>query len=98
MEINRGTIEVHAQERLDASALGTDRGAQIEAFKRFLKLETERLRMRHRFGLGGAEIATGRSYQIDLVVTRVCQAAAASADRVAQRELAQCAVVAARFM
>ena len=93
MEINRETIEVHAQERLDGSALGADRGAQIEAFKRFLKLETERLRMRHRFGLGGTEIATGRSYQIDLVVTRVCQAAAA-ADRIAQRELAQCAVVA----
>ena len=94
MEINRETIEVHAQERLEGTALGADRGAQIEAFKRFLKLETERLRMRHRFGLGGAEIATGRSYQIDLVVTRVCQAAAAAADRVAQRELAQCAVVA----
>jgi [protein-PII] uridylyltransferase len=94
MEINRETIEVHAQERLDGTAMGADRGAQIEAFKRFLKLETERLRMRHRFGLGGTEIATGRSYQIDLVVTRVCQAAAAAADRVAQRELAQCAVVA----
>jgi len=94
MEINRETIEVHAQERLDGTALTADRATQIEAFKRFLKLETERLRMRHRFGLGGAEIATGRSYQVDLVVTRVCQAAAASADRVAQRELSQCAVVA----
>jgi [protein-PII] uridylyltransferase len=94
MEINRETIEVHAQERLDRAGLGSDRRAQVDAFKRFLKLETERLRMRHRFGLGGIEIATGRSYQIDLVVTRACQMAAADADRVAQRDLAQCAVVA----
>jgi [protein-PII] uridylyltransferase len=94
MEINRETIEVHAQERLDPAALESNRPAQVEAFKRFLKLETERLRMRHRFGLGGIEIATGRSYQIDLVVTRACQMAAAEADRVAQRDLAQCAVVA----
>jgi [protein-PII] uridylyltransferase len=66
----------------------------LEAFRRFLRLETERLRMRHRLGLGGAEIAGGRSDQVDLVVTRVCQVAAEDADREARRELAQCAVVA----
>jgi hypothetical protein len=31
------------------------------------KLETDRLRMRHRFGLGGLEIASARSYQVDQV-------------------------------
>lgn len=94
MQINRDSIQVHARERLDAPALAENPGGQVEAFKRFLKLETDRLRMRHRFGLGGSEIATGRSYQVDMVVTRVCQLAAARADRVAQRELQQCAVVA----
>ncbi len=94
MQINRDSIQVHARERLDAPALVENPGGMVEAFKRFLKLETDRLRMRHRFGLGGSEIATGRSYQVDMVVTRVCQVAAASGDRVAQRELQQCAVVA----
>ena len=50
--------------------------------------------MRHRLGMGGAEIAGGRSDQVDLVVTRVCQVAAEEADRTARRELAQCAVIA----
>src|SRR5258706_6081684 len=94
MQINRDSIQVHARERLDAPALVENPGGQVDAFKRFLKLETDRLRMRHRFGLGGSEIATGRSYQVDMVVTRVCQVAAARADPLAQRELQQCAVVA----
>jgi [protein-PII] uridylyltransferase len=94
MQIDRESIQGHARERLDAPALTENPGGQIEAFRRFLKLETDRLRMRHRFGLGGSEIATGRSYQIDMVVTRACQVAADRADRVAQRELQQCAVVA----
>ena len=89
MQINRESIPVHARERLDAPRLAENRQGQIEAFKGFLKLETERLRMRHRFGLGGSEIATGRSYQIDMVVTRACQVAAGSTDRVTQRELQQ---------
>jgi [protein-PII] uridylyltransferase len=94
MEINRDRIEGHARERLNGAAIGLDPRGQVAAFKRFLKLETERLRMRHRFGLGGIEIATGRTYQVDLVVTRACQLAAEEADRASQAELAGCAVVA----
>jgi [protein-PII] uridylyltransferase len=94
MEINRDRIQVHARERLEGAALGADPKGQVEAFKRFLKLETERLRMRHRFGLGGIEIATGRTYQVDLVVTRACQLAAEEADRASRAELMGCAVVA----
>jgi len=94
MQLDRDSIQHHARERLDVPALAESREEQIGAFKRFLKLETERLRMRHRFGLGGSEIAAGRCYQVDMVVTRVCQVAASRADRVAQRELQQCAVVA----
>jgi [protein-PII] uridylyltransferase len=94
MEINRDRIQVHARERLEGPAMGGDPKGQVDAFKRFLKLETERLRMRHRFGLGGIEIATGRTYQVDLVVTRACQLAAEEADRASQAELAGCAVVA----
>jgi [protein-PII] uridylyltransferase len=65
----------------------------VEGFRRFLKIEGERLRTRHRLGLGGTEIASGRSDYVDVLVRRVCQAAAA-ADRAAESELRQCAVVA----
>src|SRR5262245_1560161 len=94
MQIDRESIEVHARERLDTPSLAENPEGQVGAFRRFLKLETDRLRMRHRFGLGGFEIATGRSYQLDMVVIRVCQVAASRAAREAQRELQQCAVVA----
>jgi len=65
-----------------------------DELRRYLRLETERLRMRHRLGLGGAEIATARSYQVDLMVTRACRAAAEEAGPEAQPALAGCAVVA----
>jgi len=92
MDIER--LALPAPEHLDARVMGDSRADKVEAFRRFLKIETERLRMKHRLGLGGVEIATGRSDQVDLVVTRVCQLAAEDADRVARRELSQCAVVA----
>jgi len=73
---------------------GGDGPGSAGALRRYLRLETERLRMRHRLGLGGAEIATARSYQVDLVVTRACRAAAEEAGPEAQPVLAACAVVA----
>jgi [protein-PII] uridylyltransferase len=94
MHINWESIQVHARERLDSPAVSGNRAAQVEAFRRFLKLETERLRMRHRFGLEGLEIAAGRAYLVDVVVDRACRMAAAHLDRIGQRELAGCAVVA----
>jgi [protein-PII] uridylyltransferase len=66
----------------------------LESLRRYVRLETERLRMRHRLGLGGSEIATARSYHVDLVVRRACRAAAEEAGPGAQRELSECAVVA----
>jgi [protein-PII] uridylyltransferase len=71
---NQGRILDHASERLAAPE--GSRSEQIEAFKRFLKIETERLRIRHRLGMGGGDIAGGRSYLVDLVICRSCQIAA----------------------
>jgi [protein-PII] uridylyltransferase len=70
------------------------RRVQVEAFKRFLRLETERLRMHHRSGLGGREIATARSRQVDLVLTRICQLVMSEAGPAAEHDLKQVAVVA----
>ncbi len=88
------TIRSHAQERLQGAGVAAESAARVELFKRFLKLETDRLRMRHRMGLGGREIAATRAYQMDQVVIRACQLAAEAAGPGAAAELARCAVVA----
>ncbi|HEY8150709.1 MAG TPA: DUF294 nucleotidyltransferase-like domain-containing protein, partial [Vicinamibacteria bacterium] len=49
----------------------------VAAFRRLLKIETERLRIRHRFGRAGRDIAAGRSDVVDVVVGRACGLAAA---------------------
>ncbi|HUL76905.1 MAG TPA: hypothetical protein VL691_06545, partial [Vicinamibacteria bacterium] len=67
MRIDREQIEAHARQRLLGAAAPADPRGRLSHFKRFLKLETDRLRMRHRFGLGGLEIASARSYQVDQV-------------------------------
>jgi [protein-PII] uridylyltransferase len=66
----------HPGAGLDIPAAGLADAPPLEAFKRFLKVETERLRTRHHFGLGGREIARGRSDLVDVVVGRACQLAA----------------------
>ncbi len=71
-----------------------DRHLQLEAFKRFLRLESERLRMRHRSGRSGQEIASARSRHVDLVLTRICELVRSEAGGAAERDLAPVAVVA----
>lgn len=66
----------------------------LDGFKRFLKIETERLRIRHRFGLGGLEIAATRSDQADWILKRVCQVIAEDLGPSLRAELTQFAVVA----
>jgi [protein-PII] uridylyltransferase len=94
MGLDSESIRSHADERLAAAAEGTAHVQRVELFRRFLKLETDRLRMRHRFGLGGLEIASARSYQVDQVVAHACRIALAEAAPPARLALAGCAVVA----
>jgi [protein-PII] uridylyltransferase len=49
----------------------------LPALRRLLKTETERLRIRHRFGRSGREVAAARSDLVDVVVGRACGIAAA---------------------
>jgi len=67
---------------------------KLGALKRLLKVETERLRTRHRLGLGGREIAAGRSDLVDMVVKRACQLAAAEFTPLLAGDDLQVAVVA----
>ena len=94
MKIDREQIEAHARQRLQGEAHPADPRGRLSDFKRFIKLETDRLRMRHRFGLGGLEIASARSYQVDQVVAHACRLALTEADVEARLALAGCAVVA----
>jgi [protein-PII] uridylyltransferase len=92
MQLNFEKIRDHAEQRL--ADMPPETAERIESFKRFLKLESERLRMRHRFGLGGREIAQGRSYLADVVVSRACQMAASDLGPALKEDLSGCAVVA----
>jgi len=94
MRIDREQIEAHARQRLQEVGGPADARGRLRDFKRFLKLETDRLRMRHRFGLGGLEIASARSYQVDQVVAHACRLALADAAPESRLALAGCAVVA----
>ncbi|HEX6739368.1 MAG TPA: [protein-PII] uridylyltransferase, partial [Vicinamibacteria bacterium] len=80
MGIDLEAILSHAARRFDAGdgALA-GREAWLAAGRGFLKLETERLRIRHRLGAGGGEIAAARSYVVDLVVRHAWQRAAPEA-------------------
>jgi [protein-PII] uridylyltransferase len=90
----REAIRAHAQERLERAGADGEHVRRVDLFKRFLKLETDRLRMRHRMGLGGLDVAATRSYQIDQLVTRAAQVAAESAGPAAAAELSRSALVA----
>jgi [protein-PII] uridylyltransferase len=73
MRISLEKIQAHANEKLTAAMRAGTREELVELFRSFLKIETERLKLRHRFGLSGSEIAGGRSYLVDLVLSRAAQ-------------------------
>src|SRR5262245_25221892 len=75
MQTNIETILAAADKKLPYLGAGVSRLEQVEQFKRFLKVQTERLRMRHRCGSGGVEIARARCCLVDMVVRRACQSA-----------------------
>jgi [protein-PII] uridylyltransferase len=85
MRLEPEKILARAREELDEAA---GRDQLLVNLRKFLKLEAERLRIRHRFGLGGCEIARGRSYVVDAAVSRACRVAASEC------EPDECAVVA----
>jgi len=92
--MNQERILDHANERLASPETLVGRANQIDAFKRFLKLETERLRIRHRNQMGGVDIAEGRSYVVDLVICKVCQLAASELDPADTMDVSHVAAIA----
>src|SRR5215469_16630030 len=80
MQTNIETILAAADKKLPYLGAGVGRLEQVEQFKRFLKVQTERLRMRHRCGSGGVEIARARCCLVDMVIRRACQSALADSN------------------
>ncbi|HEY3132474.1 MAG TPA: [protein-PII] uridylyltransferase [Acidobacteriota bacterium] len=85
-------ILARAGEKLASVEASREQKKQTEIFKKFLKVETERLRIRHRLGLSGKEVAGARSHLVDLITSKAFRAATAVAP--VQGRLNQCAVAA----
>ncbi|MGD8728856.1 MAG: hypothetical protein PVF90_04090, partial [Gemmatimonadota bacterium] len=69
--MNQNGIEERAALHPDPATTPTQE--RVRSFKGFLATETDRLRARHEFGLGGKEIAQGRSHLVDAVVAQTCR-------------------------
>jgi [protein-PII] uridylyltransferase len=75
MQINLATIEQHAGEKLRRIENQPSSAERLVALKKFLKIETQRLHLRHRFGIGGSQIVAARSLIVDLLIRRIARAA-----------------------
>ena len=75
MQINLETIEQHAGEKLRRIDSQTSSADRLIALRKFLKIETQRLHLRHRFGIGGSQIVAARSLIVDLLIRRIARAA-----------------------
>src|SRR5262245_40618601 len=75
MQINLATIEQHAGEKLRRIENQPSSAERLIALKKFLKIETQRLHLRHRFGIGGFQIVAARSLIVDLLIQRIARTA-----------------------
>ncbi|MGH9938404.1 MAG: [protein-PII] uridylyltransferase [Blastocatellia bacterium] len=75
MQIDLIKIQRHAGEKLRKIENQPDSAQRIIALKKFLKIETQRLSLRHRFGVGGGQIVQARSLIADLLIERIARTA-----------------------
>jgi [protein-PII] uridylyltransferase len=75
MQINLAIIEQHAGEKLRRIKKQHNSAERLAALKKFLKTETQRLRLRHRFGIGGGPIVTAHSLIVDLLIQHLAHTA-----------------------
>src|SRR5215467_2255120 len=75
MQIDLFTIERHAGEKLRKIENQPNPAQRLVALKKFLKIETQRLSLRHRFGIGGGQIVQARSLIVDLLIERIARTA-----------------------
>ncbi|MGH9767683.1 MAG: [protein-PII] uridylyltransferase [Blastocatellia bacterium] len=75
MQIDLITIQRHAGEKLRKIENQPNPAQRIVALKKFLKIETQRLGLRHRFGVSGEQIVRARSLIVDLLIERIARTA-----------------------
>jgi [protein-PII] uridylyltransferase len=75
MQIDLLTIQRHAGEKLRKIESQPNPAQRLVALKKFLKIETQRLSLRHRFGIGGEQIVQARSLIVDLLIERIARMA-----------------------
>jgi [protein-PII] uridylyltransferase len=75
MQIDLVTIQRHAGEKLRKIESQPNPAQRLVALKKFLKIENQRLSLRHRFGIGGEQIVQARSLIVDLLIERIARAA-----------------------
>src|SRR5262245_65960468 len=75
MQINLETIEQHVSEKLRRTESQPEPAERLNALKKLMRIETQRLHLRHRCGIGGAQIVAARSLIVDLLIERIARAA-----------------------
>lgn len=75
MQIHLATIERYANEKLRRIENQSDSTERLTALKKFLKTETQRLQLRHRFGIAGGQVVAARSLIVDLLIRRITHTA-----------------------
>jgi [protein-PII] uridylyltransferase len=83
MQINLATIERQADERLKGLERAPGHAERVEALRKYLKTETHRLQLRHRFGVSGSDVVRARSLIVDLVIQRIAAAASSGVAMIA---------------
>lgn len=76
MQINFETIRQHTGEKLRRIEAQPTAAERLSALKKFLKIETQRLQLRHRFGISGSQIVAARSLIVDLLIQRIARTVA----------------------
>ncbi|MGE9269206.1 MAG: nucleotidyltransferase domain-containing protein, partial [Verrucomicrobiales bacterium] len=78
MSAHLKTLSAHAKKALKPASQGhLSQAERIALYKRFLKIEEHRIKLRHRAGAGGLEIAQARAELLDVVLAAVFKTALA---------------------
>jgi [protein-PII] uridylyltransferase len=86
-------IAIAAETRLKVSPESSV-AEKLEAYKTFLKVETHRLKMQHRAGMGGCQVCRGRATLLDVLLRHLWDTARGGLSAQAQAEFPAMALVA----
>src|SRR5256886_9177279 len=86
-------IEANAAARLVLPP-GRQPGQELARYKTFLKVETHRLKMRHRAGAGGIQICHGRAMLMDVLLRYLWETAKNTLSEQAKKEFPQLSLIA----